>query len=199
MDKILARNPIGPIFGHGPPWTNISAMASANHQRPPDQLSQPSPKPMGNSFLSFIPSVLEVAGVVHIWYYIPLCTMFAQPPNGDVFRTHFHLSISRSQNPTPILKEDHSAHQSDNLWRQSEDSSRIPTTCICRSWVGTLFRIIQRANSQEVLHQFNQLSRHQVFQYSLDNSIHLYRPHSITCMALAQLGHFIFHCVNSIT
>ncbi|MBW0512765.1 hypothetical protein O181_052480 [Austropuccinia psidii MF-1] len=52
----------------------------------------------------------------------------------------------------PILKEDYSAHQSDKLWQQSEDSSRIPTTCICRSWVGTLFRIIQRANSKEVLH-----------------------------------------------
>ncbi|MBW0537000.1 hypothetical protein O181_076715, partial [Austropuccinia psidii MF-1] len=40
----------------------------------------------------------------------------------------------RSQNPTPILKEDYSTQQSDKLWRQSEDSSRIPTTCICRSW-----------------------------------------------------------------
>ncbi|MBW0557950.1 hypothetical protein O181_097665 [Austropuccinia psidii MF-1] len=97
------------------------------------------------------------------------------------------------------LQEDYLAHQSDNLWRQAEDSSRIPTTCICRSWVGTLFRIIQRANSQNVLHQCNQLSRHQVFQYSLDNSIHLYRPHQSACMALAQLGHFIIHCGNSIT
>ncbi|MBW0527034.1 hypothetical protein O181_066749 [Austropuccinia psidii MF-1] len=44
----------------------------------------------------------------------------------------------------PILKEDYSTHQSDRLWRQSEDSSRIPPTCTCRSWVGTLFRIIQK-------------------------------------------------------
>ncbi|MBW0526492.1 hypothetical protein O181_066207 [Austropuccinia psidii MF-1] len=50
--------------------------------------------------------VLKVAGVVHIWYYIPLCTIFAQQSNGDAFRTQFHLSKSRSQNPTPILKED---------------------------------------------------------------------------------------------
>ncbi|MBW0566358.1 hypothetical protein O181_106073 [Austropuccinia psidii MF-1] len=130
LDTNLAINPVGPIFGHGPPWTNISAMASGNHQRPPDQLSQPSPQPMRNSFHSFMPSVLKVAGVVHIWYYVPLCTIFAQQPNGDIFRTHFHLSIPRSQNPTPISKEDHSAHQSDKLWLQSEDSSRIPTTCI---------------------------------------------------------------------
>ncbi|MBW0572860.1 hypothetical protein O181_112575 [Austropuccinia psidii MF-1] len=144
MDTILAINPIGPFFGYGPPWTNISAMTSGNHQRPPDQLSQPSPQPMGNSFHSFKPSLLEVAGVVHIWYYIALCTIFAQQSNGDVFTTHFHLSISRSQNPTPILKEDYSAHQSDKLWQQSEDCSRIPTTCICRSWVGTLFRNIKK-------------------------------------------------------
>ncbi|MBW0582078.1 hypothetical protein O181_121793 [Austropuccinia psidii MF-1] len=125
MDKILAINPVGPFFGHGPQWTNIPVMASGTHQRPPDQLSQPSPQPMGNSVHAFMPSVLEVTGMVHIW-------------------THFHISISRSQNPTPILKEDYSTYQSDKLWQQSEDSSRIPTTCICRSWVGTLFRIVQK-------------------------------------------------------
>ncbi|MBW0578014.1 hypothetical protein O181_117729 [Austropuccinia psidii MF-1] len=113
-------------------------MASGNHQRPPDQLSQPSPQPMGNPFHSFRPSVLKVAGMVQIWYYIPLCTILAQQSNGEVFRTKFHTSNPRSQNPTPILKEDQSAHRSDKLWRQSEDSSRIPTTCICRSWVGTI-------------------------------------------------------------
>ncbi|MBW0460571.1 hypothetical protein O181_000286 [Austropuccinia psidii MF-1] len=36
--------------------------------------------------------VLKVAGVVHIWYYIPLCTIFAQQFNGDIFRTEFHDS-----------------------------------------------------------------------------------------------------------
>ncbi|MBW0577986.1 hypothetical protein O181_117701 [Austropuccinia psidii MF-1] len=133
LDTNLAINPIGPVFGHGLPCPNISAMASGNHQRPLDQLSQPSPQLIGNSFHSFTPSILKVAGMVHIWYYIPLCTNFAQKSNGDVFRTHFHLSISKSQNPTPILKEDYSAHQSDKLWLQSEDSSRFPTTCICRS------------------------------------------------------------------
>ncbi|MBW0466328.1 hypothetical protein O181_006043 [Austropuccinia psidii MF-1] len=36
--------------------------------------------------------VLKVAGVVHIWYYIPLCTIFTQQFNGDAFRTKFHDS-----------------------------------------------------------------------------------------------------------
>ncbi|MBW0574952.1 hypothetical protein O181_114667, partial [Austropuccinia psidii MF-1] len=89
--------------------------------------------------------VLKVAGVVHIWYYIPLCTIFAQQFNGDVFRTQFHLSKSRSQNPIPILKEDFLAHQAGKPWTPSEDHSRIPITWPCRSWVGNSFRIIPRA------------------------------------------------------
>ncbi|MBW0497053.1 hypothetical protein O181_036768 [Austropuccinia psidii MF-1] len=55
--------------------------------------------------------VLKVAGVVHIWYYIPLCTIFAQKFNGDIFRTQLHLSKSRSQNTMTILKEDFLTHQ----------------------------------------------------------------------------------------
>ncbi|MBW0483104.1 hypothetical protein O181_022819, partial [Austropuccinia psidii MF-1] len=78
--------------------------------------------------------VLKVSGVVHIWYYIPLCTIFAQKLNGDISRTIFHDSKSRSQNPIPIPKEDSSAHQSGNPWRLSEDYSRTPTTWSCRSW-----------------------------------------------------------------
>ncbi|MBW0567935.1 hypothetical protein O181_107650 [Austropuccinia psidii MF-1] len=96
MDTSLAINPVGPIFGHGPPWTNSSAMASGNHQRPPDHLSSSFTSTTGDFFLSFIPSVLKVAGMVHIWYYIPLCTIFAQQSNGDIFRTKFLLSKSRS-------------------------------------------------------------------------------------------------------
>ncbi|MBW0538315.1 hypothetical protein O181_078030 [Austropuccinia psidii MF-1] len=101
--------------------------------------------------------VLKVAGVVHIWYYIPLCTIFSQHFNGDIFRTKFHDSKSKSQNPTPILKEDSSAHQSGNPWRLSEDYSRTPATWPYRSW----------------------LSRQQVLQYSLDNSVVPYRQQSI--------------------
>ncbi|MBW0500871.1 hypothetical protein O181_040586 [Austropuccinia psidii MF-1] len=101
MDTILAINPVGPNFCHGPPWTNSSVMASGNHQISPVRLS---PQLQGIFFLSFIPSVLKVAGMVHIWYYIPLCIILAQQSNGDVFRTQFHLSKSRSQIPTPIFE-----------------------------------------------------------------------------------------------
>ncbi|MBW0558116.1 hypothetical protein O181_097831 [Austropuccinia psidii MF-1] len=140
----MAIKPLGPKFGHGPPWTNFKPRASDNHQRPPDQLSQPSTQPKGNSFHSSMHPILKVAGVMHIWYYIPLCTTFAQQFNGDIFRTNFHFSKSRSQNPTPILKEEFSIHQSGNLWPQSEDHSRNPITWPCRSLVGNSFMIIPR-------------------------------------------------------
>ncbi|MBW0582334.1 hypothetical protein O181_122049 [Austropuccinia psidii MF-1] len=84
--------------------------------------------------------VLKVSGVVHIWYYIQLCTIFAQQLNGDIFRTQFYLSKSRSQNPTPILNEDLLTHHPGNPWRKSEDHSRIPTTYPCRSWVGNFIQ-----------------------------------------------------------
>ncbi|MBW0572076.1 hypothetical protein O181_111791 [Austropuccinia psidii MF-1] len=122
--------------------------------------------------------ILKVAGVVHIWYYIPLCTLFAQQFNGDVFRTKFNDSKSRSQNPTPILKEDSSAHQSGNPWLLSGDYSRTSTTWPCRSWVGNYFRIIPRAILRGYS-SFNQLSRQKVLQYSLENSIGPYRQPTI--------------------
>ncbi|MBW0499912.1 hypothetical protein O181_039627 [Austropuccinia psidii MF-1] len=89
--------------------------------------------------------VLKVAGVGHTWYYIPFCTIFAQQFNCYVFRTKFHLSNSRSQNPTPISKEDSLTHQSGNLWWQTKDHPRTPITWPCGSWVGNSFRIIPRA------------------------------------------------------
>ncbi|MBW0483977.1 hypothetical protein O181_023692 [Austropuccinia psidii MF-1] len=122
--------------------------------------------------------VLKVAGVGHIWYYIPLCAIFAQKFNGDIFRTKFHDSKSRSQNPTPIQKADSSTHSSGNPWRLSADYSRTPTTWPCRSWVGNYFRIIPRPILRAHL-SFNKLSRQQVLQYSLDNSIGPYRQQSI--------------------
>ncbi|MBW0578723.1 hypothetical protein O181_118438 [Austropuccinia psidii MF-1] len=81
--------------------------------------------------------ILKVAGVVHIWYHIPLCTIFYQQFNGDVFKTKIDDSKSRSQKPTPILKEESSACKSGNPWRLSEDYSRTQATWPCRSLVGS--------------------------------------------------------------
>ncbi|MBW0512140.1 hypothetical protein O181_051855 [Austropuccinia psidii MF-1] len=43
MDSKMAIQPVGRNFGHGPPWTILTAMAPGNHQRPPNQLSNHSP------------------------------------------------------------------------------------------------------------------------------------------------------------
>ncbi|MBW0579090.1 hypothetical protein O181_118805 [Austropuccinia psidii MF-1] len=131
--------------------------------------------------------VLKDAGVVHIWYHIPLCTIFAQQSNSDILRTHFHDSKSRSQNPSSILKEDSSAHQCGNPWRLSEDHFRTPTTWPCRSWVDNSSRIIPRAILRGYS-SFNQLSRKKVLKYSLDNSIDPYRQQSINLYVLGPIG-----------
>ncbi|MBW0553367.1 hypothetical protein O181_093082 [Austropuccinia psidii MF-1] len=156
-------------FGQGPPWTTHEPMASGNHQ-----ISSAIP-PLNSRGIF---AILKVAGVVHIWYYIPLCKLFAQQFNGDIFRTKSHDSKSRSQNPLPILKEDSLAHQLGNPWRLSEDYSRTLITWPCRSWVGNYFRIIPRAILRGYS-SFNHLSRQQVLQYSLDNSIGPYGQQSI--------------------
>ncbi|MBW0491751.1 hypothetical protein O181_031466 [Austropuccinia psidii MF-1] len=44
--------------------------------------------------------VLKVPPVVHIWYNIPLCTIFAQQSNGDTFRTQLHDSESSPKSIT---------------------------------------------------------------------------------------------------
>ncbi|MBW0522632.1 hypothetical protein O181_062347 [Austropuccinia psidii MF-1] len=143
--------------------------------------------------------VLKVAEVVHIWYYIPLCTIFAQKFNVDVFRTKFHNSKSRSQNPTPISKEDSLAHQSGNPWRQSEDHSRIPITWPCRSWVCSFIQDYSKSI----------LRGYKVFQSGVKaSSISILLGQLNWCIQASikqpvcpwpNWANSIFHCGNSIT
>ncbi|MBW0563720.1 hypothetical protein O181_103435 [Austropuccinia psidii MF-1] len=81
-------------------------------------------------------------------------------------------------NPSPISKEDSSAKQSGNPWQLLEDNFRTPITWPWRSWVGNSSRIIPRAILRGYS-SFNQFSRKQVLQYSLDNSVDPYRQQSI--------------------
>ncbi|MBW0584040.1 hypothetical protein O181_123755, partial [Austropuccinia psidii MF-1] len=113
------------ITVHGPYTVPMASGTTRGHQI---SSAQDFPSSYGEFFHSSMHPVLKVAGVVHIWYYIPLCTIFSQQFNGDVFRTQFQISKSRYQNSTPILKEDFLTHQSGNPWRQSEDHSWSPIT-----------------------------------------------------------------------
>ncbi|MBW0592646.1 hypothetical protein O181_132361 [Austropuccinia psidii MF-1] len=91
------------------------------------------------------------------------------------------------QSPSPISKEDSSAHQSGNPWWLSEGHFRTPTTWPCRSMVGNSSRIISRAILR-VYSSLNQLSRQQLIKYSLDNSIDPYRQQSINLYVLGPIG-----------
>ncbi|MBW0470418.1 hypothetical protein O181_010133 [Austropuccinia psidii MF-1] len=72
-------------------WATIQPMASGNHQRPPVQ---------GKILPSSMHPVLKDPGVVHIWYNIPLCTIFAQQSNRDLFRTQLRDLNSSPQSLT---------------------------------------------------------------------------------------------------
>ncbi|MBW0472734.1 hypothetical protein O181_012449 [Austropuccinia psidii MF-1] len=127
------------------------------------------------------------SGKVHIWYNIPSCNNFAQQSNGDGFTTKLGHFKNKSSNTSPILKEVFSIIQSCTPWRLPEDHSRTPTTWPCRSWVVLFFRILPR----EILRgyqAFNQLSRHQVLQYPLGNSIGPYRLYSRKLYGIGPFG-----------
>ncbi|MBW0545234.1 hypothetical protein O181_084949 [Austropuccinia psidii MF-1] len=49
--------------------------------------SKDSPPVQGKTSPSSMHPVLKDPGVVHIWYNIPLCTIFSQQSNGEIFRT----------------------------------------------------------------------------------------------------------------
>ncbi|MBW0480823.1 hypothetical protein O181_020538 [Austropuccinia psidii MF-1] len=130
LDTNSAINPVGPNFRHG-------------------TISQPWPlaTTRGHQIIS-VSVPLNLWGIISIPPHHPYSRLQAWCIYGIIYHyAPFLLSNpmvtfsgpnstipkSSSQNPTPISKEDYSAHQSDKLWRQSEDSSRIPKTCICRS------------------------------------------------------------------
>ncbi|MBW0537087.1 hypothetical protein O181_076802 [Austropuccinia psidii MF-1] len=172
----MAINHHRPQIGQGPPWTTFQPMVSGNHQRHPDQLR------------SILP--LNLRRILHI----PPCTPYSRLQGWCIYSIIYHyapfllnnsmvmvsgpnfmIPTSRSQSPIPILKEDSSAHQFGNPWRLSEDYSRIPTTCPCRSWVGSSIKDYSRGRFSGVLNHFNPFSRHKVLQDPLDSPIGPYR------------------------
>ncbi|MBW0506120.1 hypothetical protein O181_045835 [Austropuccinia psidii MF-1] len=49
--------------------------------------------------------IMREPSMVHIWYYIPLCTIFPQESNGDVFRTKLCHSNSSPQIHHPFQRK----------------------------------------------------------------------------------------------
>ncbi|MBW0499990.1 hypothetical protein O181_039705 [Austropuccinia psidii MF-1] len=109
-------------------------------------------------------------GVVHIWFSIPLCTIFAQQSNGDTFRTKLSDPKSSPQSIT-IHKGGrfcYSVWQFPGAYQKTIQGPQPPGPA------GVELSILIRTILGEILGGSNQAS----------------------FMALAQLGQFIFHCGN---
>ncbi|MBW0472556.1 hypothetical protein O181_012271 [Austropuccinia psidii MF-1] len=136
-EPILAPNPINSKMAKKDPRTQIDQephfghfqpMASGNHQRPPAQSQQGFPSAQGKTSPSLMCPVPKDPGVLHVWYNIPLCTIFAQQSNGDVFRRKLFLFNSSPQSHHPFQRKSFSVIQSCNPWQLPEDHSGTPTT-----------------------------------------------------------------------
>ncbi|MBW0574462.1 hypothetical protein O181_114177 [Austropuccinia psidii MF-1] len=73
-------------------------------------------------------------GVVHVWYYIPLWTIFPHQFNGEALGTSFSDFQSSPQAKNPLQRKV-SAPQSYNPWWLPEDHFRTPTPWFSRCWV----------------------------------------------------------------
>ncbi|MBW0536527.1 hypothetical protein O181_076242 [Austropuccinia psidii MF-1] len=85
------------INGHIPQYSSHGLCQSTEDHSHHQQ--EVSPKDQRDFWPSSMDPSLQEPGVVHIWYSIPLFTIFTQKLNGNVFRT----SLSPAQ--SPILKE----------------------------------------------------------------------------------------------
>ncbi|MBW0487867.1 hypothetical protein O181_027582 [Austropuccinia psidii MF-1] len=131
-------------------------MASGSHQGPPAEFQKGFLSIKGKTFPSFMVPITKDPGVVHIWYNIPLCTIFAQQSNGHGFRTQIFHYKSSLQAHSPLkrktLKQFHLA-----IPDGYQKSIRGPQP-LGSAEVGLLFhfRIIQR-EIETGYQSFNQL------------------------------------------
>ncbi|MBW0499342.1 hypothetical protein O181_039057 [Austropuccinia psidii MF-1] len=106
------------------------------------------PSSSGEVFPFFNALHTQGPGVVHIWYNIPLCTIFSQKSNGDTFRTHLPDSKSSPKSITNF-EEGPLAIQSDNSLvatrRPFEDPNHLALQRLgCHFLIRTILREILR-------------------------------------------------------
>ncbi|MBW0505880.1 hypothetical protein O181_045595 [Austropuccinia psidii MF-1] len=73
--------------GQKDPRTQNGQEPQVGHFQPPAQVQKGFPSMQGKISPSSMYPIPKDPGMVHIWYNIPLCTIFSQKSNGDVFRT----------------------------------------------------------------------------------------------------------------
>ncbi|MBW0556182.1 hypothetical protein O181_095897 [Austropuccinia psidii MF-1] len=155
----LAKTTLRPKIGL---WQPPEATSSAS--------SKDSPQFQGKTFPSSMHRIIKDPGVVHIWYNIPLCTIFGQQSNYDTFRTK--LCDSKSS-PQSIINFEGGCF-SYSVWQLPEDHVRTPTTWPCRSWVINYHQNYSKGNSQR-LSFISIIVNASSTQHSLDSSIGPYR------------------------
>ncbi|MBW0486668.1 hypothetical protein O181_026383 [Austropuccinia psidii MF-1] len=194
----LSKTTLGPKIGpepqnghnsvHGlwkPPEATISASI------------KDSPQFQGKTFPSSMHPVLKDPGVVHIWYNILSCTIFAQQSIGDIFKTKLHDSKSSPQSITNFK----GGCFSYSVWKFCvgyQKTIQVPQPP-GPSEVGLL--ILIRTILREILrvyHSFQSFSRHQVLSIPWTTQLGHTGSNQASFMALAHLGQFIFHCGNSV-
>ncbi|MBW0467369.1 hypothetical protein O181_007084 [Austropuccinia psidii MF-1] len=84
---LAQKDPKLETINHGP---HFQPTTSGNHQGPPAPVQQVFPWIQGKIILSFMDPIPKDPGMVHILYNIPLCTIFPNKSNGDVFRNQLH-------------------------------------------------------------------------------------------------------------
>ncbi|MBW0493281.1 hypothetical protein O181_032996 [Austropuccinia psidii MF-1] len=189
MTKIDEGSPVGHYSAHGlwqPPETTSSAK------------SKDSPQFHGNTFPFSMHPVLKDPGVVHIWYNIPLCTIFSQKSNRDTFRT----KLSDSKSSTQSITNFEGGFFSYSIWQfpggyqktiqgpQPPGSAGLGLSIL----ISTILREILRGYQS-----FPSFSRQQVLSIPWTTQLVHTGSNKASCMALAHLAQFIFHCVNSVT
>ncbi|MBW0572607.1 hypothetical protein O181_112322 [Austropuccinia psidii MF-1] len=106
----------------------------------------------------------------YIYGIIPLCTIFLHKSNGDSFRNKLHHSNFSPQIHKPFLRKTSEPFSLaiPGGYQKTIQGAQPPGP----EGVGLylLFRVTPRVISRGY-QEFNHLSRHQVLQYSLDNSI----------------------------
>ncbi|MBW0557539.1 hypothetical protein O181_097254 [Austropuccinia psidii MF-1] len=140
--------------------------------------------------------VIKVEGVVHIWYYIPLCTIFSQQFNDDIFRTKFHdskINVPKSNTHFKGGLFNSSVWQSMGAIRRPfKDPNHLALQELGWQFIqdyskGHSQRLYIASISFQGIKYFNTPWTTQL--------VHTGRNQS-TCMYLAPLGQFIFHCGN---
>ncbi|MBW0473388.1 hypothetical protein O181_013103 [Austropuccinia psidii MF-1] len=131
--------------------------------------------------------ILKDTGVVHIWYNLPLCTIFAQKSNGDIFRTKLHDFKSSPQSMTNFEGGcfSYSIWQFPGAYQKTIGGPQPPGPA------GVGFSILIRTIIREILrgyHSFQSLSRHQVPSIPWKTQLVHTGSNKASRMALAHLG-----------